>query len=201
VSVHDDPEWAVGGWEPDEYPWLPLFAVVFGGGEGLVELRALTGTVGAPPVGRLFCEWDDIGSVLRFALDHQRHHVYFAVATRRDASSGKLENCQHLGALFADVDFKQTPEADARDRLARCLLPPTVIVHSGGGLHCYWKLREPFELPDEADEARRRLRALATAVGGDLAAAEPARVLRLPGTMNAKPEYRTPRLVRIEHVA
>lgn len=44
--------------------------------------------------------------------------------------------------------------------------------------------------------AREVLRALARAVGGDLQAAEPARVLRLPGTLNHK--YDPPRAVTIE---
>jgi hypothetical protein len=65
-------------------------------------------------------------------------------------------------------------------------------------LHGYWFLREPLELPAEAAHAKQLLRRLAVAVGGDLNAAEPARVLRVPGTWNRKPEYQTPQLVRIE---
>jgi hypothetical protein len=39
--------------------------------------------------------------------------------------------------LFVDVDFKAIDEAEARERLARYPHPPSAIVASGGGLHCY----------------------------------------------------------------
>jgi hypothetical protein len=122
--------------------------------------------------------------------------VYVAVATRKDATSGKLENCRDLAALFVDLDFKVTAEPEARDRLARFPLHPSAIVQSGGGLHTYWFFREPMTLPAEAARARALLRRLAHALGGDLAAAEPARVLRLPGTVNRK--YTPARPVTVE---
>jgi hypothetical protein len=194
----DATDWVLGGWEPEEHPWTPLFERVFAGCEGLVELRTFAAD---RLVGRLFCEPTDIGAVRRFALDHRQHDVYFGVATRRDASAGTLRDCRHLGALFADIDFKTLPEKEARAELARCLLPPTVIVQSGGGLHVYWTLREPLELPDEANEAYRLLRKLTAFLNADPSAAEPARVLRLPGTFNVKPIYPVARLVQIERAA
>lgn len=178
-------------------PWVPMFALLFDQCEGLVELRAFAGQA-RPPVGRLFCAPTDNTALAAFLARHRTHDVYFGVATRRDASSGTLTNCQALGALFIDLDFKVTPEAEARARLARCPLPPSALVHSGGGLHGYWRLREPLALPAEAESAKRQLRRLAYALGGDLSAAEPARVLRVPGTLNVKPEYGTPRPVHLE---
>ena len=177
---------------------MPLFERIFAGCGGLVELRAFAD---GSSVGRLFCAPNDIGAVLHFALDHRAHDVYFGVATRQNATSGQLRNCQHLGALFADIDFKMLPEPAARAQLARCLLPPTTIVHSGGGLHVYWTLREPLVLPADAATAYRQLRRLAAALDADASAAEPARVLRLPGSFNVKPVYGAPRLVRVEMVA
>jgi hypothetical protein len=122
------------------------------------------------------------------------------VATRRDASSGELKNCQHLGALFVDIDFKRTPEPAARERVARMPLPPSAIVQSGGGLHVYWFLREPFLLPADGEYAKGLLRRLALALGGDSSSAEPAHILRVPGSTNYKPEYSSPRRVRLEAV-
>ena len=78
----------------------------------------------------------------------------------RSPGDGSLANCQHLGTVFVDIDFKDTPEATARERLATCPCPPSIIVHSGDGLHCYWLLREPFNLATEADQAKRLLRRL-----------------------------------------
>ena len=47
-------------------------------------------------------------------------------------------------------------------------------------------LREPFELPREADQAKALLCRLGSHFGGDPQAAEPARILRVPGTLNYK---------------
>jgi len=172
-----------------------FFAALFEGCEGLLELRAL------PSKARTFVAPDDDAAIERFAQQHAGENVFVGVASRRDASGGELINCRHLGALFVDIDFKRVPEPEARKRLAEFPLRPSIVVRSGGGLHVYWLLREPLELPDEAAQAKTLLRRLAGALaGGDLSAAEPARVLRLPGTMNRKPEYNPPRPVVLEQL-
>lgn len=173
-------------------PHLALFSELFAGCDGLVELRAL------PSKARTFARPDDTAALEQFLSDHREENCYFGVATRRDATGGDLAHCRHLGALFADVDFKTTPEREVRARLARLALPPSAVVHSGGGLHLYWLLREPVELPDEAERIKALLRRLAFTVGGDLAAAEPARILRVPGTFNRKLHYGAPRPVTLE---
>src|SRR5262245_11606494 len=160
------------------------------GCEGLCELRAL------PSQARTFVRPGDDAAAARFAGAHAAENVYIAVATRKDVTSGTLTNCQHLGALFVDIDFKMTTEADARSRLARFALPPSAVVHSGGGFHVYWFLREPMALPEETSLAGGLLRRLAHAFGGDRVAAEPARVLRLPCALNQK--YTPARTVTLE---
>ena len=169
-----------------------FFSALFAQCTGVIELRAL------PSAARCFAVLGDGGRGGAFIVDHGAEDLYMGVATRRDASGGALANCQHLGALFADVDFKTTPEPEIRGHLANSLLPPSAIVHSGGGLHCYWFLREPLALPDEAARAKTLLRRLAAHLGGDVVAAEPTHILRVPGTWNRKPAYPTARLVRLE---
>lgn len=159
---------------------------------GVIELRAL------PSGAQCFAAFGAGARGSQFIAEHASENLYFGVATRRDATGGHLANCRHLGALFTDVDFKHTAESEIRARLAHVLLPPSAIVHSGGGLHCYWFLREPLALPDDAIPAKALLRRLAVYLGGDLPAAEPARILRVPGTWNHKPEYSPARLVRLE---
>jgi hypothetical protein len=159
---------------------------------GVIELRAL------PSGAQCFATLGEGRRGGQFIAEHVEENVYVGVATRRDASGGALANCRHLGALFVDIDFKRTAEREARDRLARALLPASAIVHSGGGVHAYWLLREPMSLPDEAETARGLLRRLAYELGGDRSAAEPARILRVPGTWNRKPEYGVPLRVQIE---
>jgi hypothetical protein len=130
------------------------------------------------------------------AAARAQQHVYFGVATRVTTANGRRENCGFIGALFTDIDFKVTPEADARERLARFPLAPSIVVHTGGGLHVYWLLREPLDIHETDPDPL--LRCLSRALRGDLKAGEAARVLRVPGTWNVKPEYGAPRPVRLE---
>jgi hypothetical protein len=155
-------------------------AALFAGTTGYIECRAL------PSKARAFYHVAQLGRVVRFTEEHRHENVYVGMATRRDQNSGTLENCLQLAAVYADMDFKTQPEAEARARLERFPFQPSLVVRTGGGLHAHWLLREPSELPGDEAIARDALRRLAIALGADLSAAECARVLRLPGTFNYK---------------
>lgn len=168
-------------------------AALFGGiEEGYIECRAL------PSTARHFYPVRQVDGLAEFARAQRHENAYVGAATRKDQSSGKLENCQALGALFADIDFKMLAETVARDRLERFPFRPSIVVKTGGGLHPYWLLREPLLLATEEAIGRDVLRRLAIALGADLSAAECARVLRLPGTFNYK--YAPPERVTLETV-
>lgn len=123
------------------------------------------------------------------------------------------EYTSHLPANFATLDPKKRGTAlqEAKEAAALADLPtykarilahledllhsedaipfPSVIVDSGGGYHCYWLLDETVTV---TDEKRAHLDALQKAwvdlVGSDPRAKDLARVLRVPGTLNLKPE-------------
>src|SRR5689334_19699104 len=78
-------------------------------GASLVEFRAL------PSMARTFASVDELDDADAFLADHEHEDKYFGVASRRDASSGRLENCDALGALFVDVDYKVLGENAARE--------------------------------------------------------------------------------------
>jgi hypothetical protein len=60
---------------------------------------------------------------------------------------------------------------------------PHLVVYSGsGGAHAYWRLAA-VAAPEELEAANRKL---AAHLGGDLASCDRARIMRLPGTDNAK---------------
>jgi hypothetical protein len=158
---------------------------------GFHELRAL------PSKAQAFVPVGDVAGVTAFLDTYTHENVYIGVATRRTATTGKLENCAELWNLFVDLDFKTVAEPDARARLAVFPLPPTLVVHSGGGFHVYWHLREPLRFPADADVARAWLRRLARHFDGDLSSAEPAHVLRIPGSWNHKPIYPQARAVNL----
>jgi hypothetical protein len=134
----------------------------------------------------------------KFIADRPTFNHFVGIAARRAPGHGRLENSATLAVLFAEIDFKDFAggEEEARARLNAFPLPPSVVILSGGGLHVYWSLDEPLDLATDGAMVTRRLRAIARAVGADLAAAEPARVLRLPNTENFK--YSPARPVVIE---
>lgn len=172
-------------------PLRDFFSVLFPhAGAGFIELRSLPGGVQG------FYKPRDFEGIERFTRLHSETNLFFGVASRRGARGGSLENCGKLYALFCDIDFKSISESEARARLDHFPLKPGLIVMSGDGLHVYFLLREPLDLQSEAARARSLLRRLALTLGGDLASAEPARILRIPGTFNYK--YQPARRVLIE---
>jgi hypothetical protein len=84
-----------------------------------------------------------------------------------------------LPAFYTDID---DPTDATLMKLLGARLPPSVTVHSGG-YHAYWLLDEPTR---DLNMARQVLQGLARAFGGD--GLSPAQSLRLPGTVNHKPE-------------
>lgn len=163
---------------------------------GLTELRAL------PRKAQDFFTATDADAIRVFLDTHASENIYFGMATRMRCGDGSAANCGELHALFVDIDFQNdahpqgVPESEARATLERFPLTPSIIVASGGGLYPIWLLREPLNLQVDAVRAKSLLRRLALALRGDLSAAEVARILRLPGTLNHK--YTPPQRVTIE---
>jgi putative DNA primase/helicase len=125
-----------------------LLNALFNGLSGFVEFRRL------PEGEQLFCSLptEDLGvfAVARFSSVRFLRDCYFGVATRRTKVNGKLENCGWLAALFVDIDFQTAPahpntlpEDQSRRLLSGFPLEPSIVVHTGGGLHVYWLLKAP----------------------------------------------------------
>jgi hypothetical protein len=161
---------------------LPLAAP-----EEYFELRAKDGQ--EQIVARAFFAPDGASDdELRFIVEHDqlRHDVYFGCTSRVEKDGvlkGDAAHCHTAYALWSDHDFKATPEEQARDLLAGIPDPPSIIVHSGGGLHSYWLLARPT--PADAT-LKRWLVNLAYTLQADPAAALITQILRVPGTRNWK---------------
>jgi hypothetical protein len=147
---------------------------------------------------------------IRDAVEHaaqrsETHNVYFGLGLIEGTPPGRgtARDVGAIGAVWADIDMVGGPhdgkplpvsDDDARRLLSALPLPPSILIHSGHGLHAYWLLGGPWVFADE----RERGRAAALAKGwhglvcdegtklgwslenlGDLS-----RVLRLPGTLN-----------------
>jgi hypothetical protein len=95
-------------------------------------------------------------------------------------SRGGRADLVSLPALFIDVD---APD-DLLFRLMRFDLPPSCVVSSGKGYHCYWYLKSPAQGLSAAETILHRL---ASHFGSDEKMTV-AQSMRLPGTVNTKPE-------------
>jgi hypothetical protein len=128
-------------------------------------------------------------------------NVYYGVhpCTENRGSGGRstVETIAAINCLFADFDNKHFDDdkAAALAHIHQIEPPPSAIIDSGGGYHCYWLLTTPWQLDTEAE--RKRAKALQARwvayVGSDGGAKDLARVLRVPGTLNHK--YNPPRPV------
>jgi putative DNA primase/helicase len=148
-----------------------------------------------------FVRMSDPDAMERIAAWVRQHRkfqdLYMGVAERRrpdvETPGGKA-NCSFTRALHCEIDFqseekpRNLPEVEVRAILAAYKLPPSIIVHSGGGLHVYWLLDEPANLADADTLAtvEGAVRELVRVLGGDPNAVDASRVLRIPGTFNHK---------------
>ena len=117
--------------------------------------------------------------------------LFFCVGTVKTGEQRRAkENIAETIGLHADLDFKDIDLGYTREQIV-CKLnalqyPPSAIVFSGNGLHCYWLFKEPMETQPNVERIEAALRLLGDLVAGDLAVCEVSRVMRLPGTHNSK---------------
>ena len=136
-----------------------------------------SGRIPQPPVG-----WDN---------------TYFGVHPTNVAGTvnkrAKNETIAAVNCLYGDFDVKHGHTLKAIQILTP---PPSVIISTGGGWHCYWLLKEPQILVNGNFEAMARLQQNWVArIGSDPNARDLARILRVPGTTNGKEEYNPARSV------
>lgn len=100
--------------------------------------------------------------------------VYFAPAMRQNHGNEKTDV---LGSqvLWVDVDNIEKPQPT---------LPPTAIVFSGHGWHCYWMLKEPIIDAERIEYLNKCL--IEDIPTADKACWNVNRLLRVPGTTNNK---------------
>ena len=133
----------------------------------------------------LLSEIETIPGILkRYQNDH---NCFFAVATRVK-NDGTKAGILQVPALWIDLDLKGlSPEEKnkRRKRVRDFPLNPSLWVNSGGGFHAYFLLKEPASKED-IPQVENLLKKLAPCLGGDAAATDASRILRIPGTQNHK---------------
>jgi rubredoxin len=164
-----------------------LFSGYFKDHDGYVEVRAIGETTVSKwlPKGEISeTDWDEV-------INHNKtHHIYFGVNPRPLSKEKKEKDVQSIVCLWTDVDGKDF--ADSKDAAYKSIgefpLPPSIIVDSGHGYHCYWLLSEPF--PVVSEDARLIFKQVLSGVikklGADKSKTPICSLLRLPGTLNIK---------------
>lgn len=104
-----------------------------------------------------------------------------------------------INCLYGEFDAKTYGSKEAiLEHIKKAIFPyPSVAVDSGGGIHGYWLLKEPWIL--ENDDVRSAAELVQRSwvqnvIGADPSVHDLVRILRIPGTFNFK--YDPPRLVQ-----
>jgi|GEM_PF-610672 len=151
----------------------------------------------------------DHGSAAEHAVaESDTKDVYFNVGLQGkepERGRGKAETVSAIPGLWMDIDVRgpnhkqeDLPGSVEEAKKVFDWLPqaPTLIVSTGGGLHCYWLFKEPWRLDSHeewkrARELSRRFQRAIIAKGKEFGwrldnTSDLARPLRLPGTYNRK---------------
>jgi hypothetical protein len=129
-----------------------------------------------------------------------KYDVYFGCAKYKTNESRTKDNAAYFKALWVDIDCGEEKAAEGDGYIDQATglqelqsfcktigLPRPVIVNSGRGIHAYWPFTKTIDqnnwrqLSDRLKELCRTHELLV-----DPACFEPARILRVPGTLNFK---------------
>ncbi len=125
-------------------------------------------------------------------LNRQGYDIHFTVVPRLRKSQGKKEHPLPdepiTACVWADLDvgedkpYKNIEEAQKRIDVLK--VTPSMIVHSGTGLHPYISLKEPISR--SKDRLEGVLHSLTNLLDGDKGAGRASRLMRVPNTINWK---------------
>lgn len=132
------------------------------------------------------------------ALNREGYAIYFAPCPRT-RQQGDTDSAALLPALWVDLDCDDDPaqREQALSRLRAFTPAPSLILDSGGGWHAYYLLTEPLPLTDHTTRQRASalLKGLSAALGADPEYVKSvASLMRLPETVNTKPERKGARV-------
>jgi hypothetical protein len=142
---------------------------------------------GVSGAGGVFAEFD----AKDFVTEAEAQPHYVPPEKPTDRTIADAWSTARKKALVASVPFFAEVMARVDAHIAALRVQPSTIVNSGGGRHCYWYFDKPVVFRSEDDRSRFAafLEAWIAYVGGDPGAKDLARVLRVPGSFNAKQGY------------
>lgn len=164
---------------------------------GLVELRAIANDkIAGPRERRVFVQTP--GELVAFAEQYgqrnSQYGVYFGIC-KRERPDGTKNGIVRVPALWVDVDTVKngwdTDQVVKRIHELPGVMRPSACVASGGGLHLYWFLKDPYELASPSDRhldigAIEKTNVMLREIFAGDAVQNIDRIFRLPGTWNTK---------------
>jgi len=166
-----------------------LFEPSFNSERGNIEIRTFK------PASQNFYGSEMDAAEQAYHLLQRGIDVYFGV-NPRIGGAGKKENVHYVSAFHVEVDYGKTGHKkespcqtydEALNSIQSFNPEPTVIIHSGGGFHCYWVLSNPVKVSDIGIDILESInKNLSQKLGGDPGTHDISRVLRVPGTFNFK---------------
>lgn len=135
-------------------------------------------------INTLFAEFDSKDTVLPL------EYAAYLPAGFRLMSTVEKHNAIKVAKEKLFYRWPQRFKARTIYQLRTLPYPPSVIIDSGGGYHCYWLLRETVPLDaTNRNDVQVIQNGWVKVVGGDPGAADLRRVLRVPGTYNCKAAF------------
>lgn len=146
--------------------------------DGYVELRV--GGVHKP-----HCRWIPV-SEISDNIPQKVPEAYFGPAVRKEPNVLGKANYLCSNVCWIDHDSLMQPPS---------IMPPTAVVWSGHGWHYYWRLSQSCSKAQHLENVNNRL---AQSMGSD-SCHNADRILRIPGTINAKDE-KNPVLCKLSEI-
>jgi hypothetical protein len=139
-------------------------------------------------IGAELPDWEWVES-----MNNAGYGVYYGLTPKKtrmpEHRRSNESNTAFCQALWVDIDLQDKTYADKDEAYnALCEHVPTAIIDSGGGWHGVWRIQPIPVNKTTLPHLKRTLRGLSIALKSDPKVAELARVFRLPGYVNTKPE-------------
>jgi len=152
------------------------------------EIRALH-SVRKGDVNKLWSRAKDLPALVEQlqAANNAGWNIYVGPNGRKGENLSGDENVATFRVLFVDFDHIEAdgagPSEIALSRIDAAKLPqPTLVIFSGHGIHCYWRLTSPIEEKRWRDLQER----LNQTLGADPKIRNPERIMRVVGLLNLK---------------
>ncbi|MDA4131641.1 MAG: RepB family DNA primase, partial [Thaumarchaeota archaeon] len=178
--------------------------------DGLIYVWGTKGVKDQPGFETVDLYYEQPGKLKEAAWEDRivkKFNVFFGTATAKERGKRhKAANCGQVPAIWFDIDvFKKIIDPRTQEPLIsgeewlqdHRIQDPEVsawVRSSEHGIQGFYKLNEPWLMDGDAEafdeKVRPLLQDLAWYYGGDLAVCSPGRLMRLPGTMNRKAEYK-----------